>query len=334
MAHISGKKLIKTITGIAITAILAAGLVFIPSILAEDAAKPVKVETEEAPIFSVKVTDAQKRTLRSYLEVNGDIVSDRQVKVFPETSGKLATVRVALGSVVRQGDLIAEVNPSRPGVQYSMSPVYAPISGTVSATPLAAGSTVSQGDSIATISVIENLQIEALIPEREVSQLKAGLTADVTLQAYPGETFTATVARVSPVLDPASRTKKIVLSFDKNDSRVNAGMFARISLVTGTYANIVTVPAGAVINHFGTQAVYVLQNGVGGLPHASLREVKTGVTIDTGANGGGTNGAALTEIRTGIAAGEKVIIQGQQFITDGAPVRVIGSVALLKGSAQ
>jgi RND family efflux transporter MFP subunit len=202
-----------------------------------------------------------------------------------------------------------------------MSPVYAPISGTVSAAPLAAGSTVSQGDSIVTISVIENLQIEALIPEREVSQLKAGLKADVTLQAYPGETFTAAVARVSPVLDPASRTKKIVLSFDKNDSRINAGMFARVSLVTGTYTDIVTVPAGAVINHFGTQAVYVLQNNPEGLPRAFLREVKTGVTID-----------ALTEIKTGIASGEKVIIQGQQFITDGAPVRVLGSVALGNGA--
>jgi multidrug efflux pump subunit AcrA (membrane-fusion protein) len=314
MAHFSGKKLIKTITGIVVTAILAAGMVFIPSILAEDAAKPLDAETEAAAVFSVKATEVQIRTLRSYLEVNGDIVSDRQVMVFPETGGRLASVKVALGSVVRQGDLLAEVNPSRPGVQYSMSPVYAPISGTISAVPIAMGSTVSQGDSIATISVIENLQIEALIPERQISQLKTGLKADVTLQAYPGEIFTATVARVSPVLDPASRTKKIVLTFDKNDKRVNAGMFARVSLITGTYADIVTVPAEAVINHFGTQAVYVLQNN-----KAVLREVTAGVTVDSGANS-----AALTEIKTGIAADEKVIVQGQQFLTDGVTVRVIG----------
>jgi multidrug efflux pump subunit AcrA (membrane-fusion protein) len=325
MAHISGKKVSKRFVVIAATAILAAALVFIPSILAEDAEKPLAAETEETPVFSVKVTDARIRTLRSKLEVNGDIVSGRQVTVFPEISGKLASLRVALGSVVRQGELIAQVDPSRPGLQYLMNPVYAPISGTVSATPIVVGSTVNQNDSIVTISVTENLQIEALIPEREVSQLKAGLKADVTLQAWPGEIFTATVAQVAPVLDPVSRTKKIVLTFDeqqvRNDSRISAGMFARVSLVTGTYADIVTVPAEAIINHFGIQAVYVLQNGAGGLPRVFLREVSTGVTID-----------ALTEIKTGIAAGEKVIIQGQQFIADGAVVRIIGSVALSTGN--
>jgi hypothetical protein len=53
--------------------------------------------------------------------------------------------------------------------------------------------------------------------------------------------------------------------------------------------------------------VYVLNDS-----RAELREVKTGVTIDR-----------LTEIKTGIEAGEKVLIQGQQFISDGAQVRVI-----------
>jgi multidrug efflux pump subunit AcrA (membrane-fusion protein) len=298
------------------TAILAAGLLFVPSMLAGHTAK--SLAAEEAPVFSVKVADAEVRTLRAYLEVNGDIVSDRQVKVFPETSGKLVRVLVALGSAVRQGQLIAEVDPSRPGVQYSMSPVYAPISGTVSAAPLAAGSTVTQGDSIAVISVIENLHIEALIPEREVSQLKAGLKAEVTLQAYPGEIFTATVVQVSPVLDPASRTKKIVLTFDKNDSRINAGMFARLALNTGTYANILAVPAEAIVDHFGTKAVYVLHGST-----AQLREISAGVTIDQ-----------LAEIKTGVLEGEMVIIQGQQFIADGSPVRVIGAGERLTGGAQ
>jgi multidrug efflux pump subunit AcrA (membrane-fusion protein) len=301
-----GNKMMKRLSLITGTVILAAGFLLAPSMLAGDNNKPL-TEAETTAVYSVKTTDAEQRTLRSYLEVNGDIVSERQVRVFPEISGKLASVRVALGSVVWQGDLIAEVDPSRPGVQYQLSPVYAPISGTVSAALLAAGSTVSQGDSIATISVIENLQIEALIPEREVSQLKRGLKANVTLQAYPGEIFTATVARVSPVLDPASRTKKIVLVFDRNDARINAGMFARVALNTGTYENILTVPSEAVIDHFGVKAVYTLRGD-----RAQLREVVTGVTIDR-----------LTEIKTGLEAGEKVLTAGQQFISDGAQVRVI-----------
>jgi multidrug efflux pump subunit AcrA (membrane-fusion protein) len=299
----------KKITVFAVTAFLAIGLLLFPSLLAGDDAA-VLAEDAPAPVYSVKTALAQTRTLRSYLEVNGDIVSDRQVRVFPETGGKLVSIRVSLGSLVRQGDLIAEVNPSRPGVQYQLSPVYAPISGTISAAPLAAGSTVSQGDTIAVISVIENLQIEALIPEREVGQLKTGLKANVTLQAWPGEIFTASVERVSPVLDPASRTKKIVLSFDKNDPRINAGMFARVAINTGTYENVVTVPAEAIIDNFGVDAVYVLNNMHAEFRRAELREITTGVTVNQ-----------LTEIKAGLEAGDAVLIQGQQFISDGALVR-------------
>jgi hypothetical protein len=56
---------------------------------------------------------------------------------------------------------------------------------------------------------------------------------------------------------------------------------------------------------------------------AQLREVSAGVTIDQ-----------LTEIKTGIMDGEKIIIQGQQFIADGSPVRVIGDGARRTGGAQ
>jgi hypothetical protein len=63
-----------------------------------------------------------------------------------------------------------------------------------------------------------------------------------------------------------------------------------------------------VVDYFGTKAVYVLRGST-----AKLCEISAGATIDR-----------RTEIKTGIASGEKIIIQGQQFVSDGAPVRVIG----------
>jgi multidrug efflux pump subunit AcrA (membrane-fusion protein) len=269
------------------------------------------------PVFSVRAAEAETRTLETHLEVNGNIVSEQQVEVFPETSGRLAGMYAALGTTVQKGQLIAEIDPSRPGIVYSRSPVYAPITGTVCAVPLAAGSTVSPGNSIATIAVVENLEIEALIPEREVSQLKVNLKAEVSLQAFPKEIFSATVVRVSPVLDPYSRTKKIVLRFDRKDSRINAGMFARLKINTRIYADVLTVPAEAVVDVYGKPAVYVFRDG-----RVTLREVSVGVTIDR-----------LTEIRAALAAGEQVVVQGQQFLADGAPVRVIGNTGKVGGKA-
>jgi multidrug efflux pump subunit AcrA (membrane-fusion protein) len=291
------------------TAIIAGGLVFGPSLLAAgDENNGVVNERSDTPVFSVKTVHTETHTLKAFLEVNGDIVSGQQVEVFPDTSGKLIGVWVALGSRVRKGDIIAQIDPSKPGMVYMPNTVYAPISGMISSTPVSPGMTVSPGTSITTISVIEKPEISARIPEREVAGLKEGLKAEVTLQAYPGEIFTATVAYVSPVLDSTSRTKLITLKFDQNDSRINAGMFARVRINTKNYPDTLAIPAEALVNKHGAQTVYVTRNS-----KAELREIVTGVTID-----------GLIEIKSGLSAGETVVIQGQQLLSNGATVRVIG----------
>jgi RND family efflux transporter MFP subunit len=192
------------------------------------------------------------------------------------------------------------------------SPVYAPISGIVSKTPISVGMIVSPNTPITTVSAIDNLEISVRIPEREVACLINGLKADVTLQAYPGEIFSATISRISPILDSTTRTKSIILTFDHYDSRINAGMFARIRLNTKTYQSVLAVPAEAIINKQGESIVFILQDGISGMLFAEQREVKSGVSLN-----------GWTEIKSGLSEGETVVVQGQQLLRGGEMVRVI-----------
>lgn len=258
---------------------------------------------------SVRTAEAVRTTLQSYIEVNGDVVAETKVDVVPDAAGKLVSLKVEVGSAVQKGQLIAEVDPSKPGAAYSLSPVHAPISGTVTYAPLSVGATVSTATTIATVGVMDKLELEAKIPERDVGQLKAGLRAQVTLEAFPGETFPAVVGRVSPVVDSSSRSKEIVLEFLRDDPRINAGMFARIKLSTVAYPDRVAVPEGAVTTVKGNPSVYVLKGET-----VELRAVKTGVTVD-----------GLVEIVDGLEAGESVVTEGQQLLSDGAAVRVVAS---------
>jgi multidrug efflux pump subunit AcrA (membrane-fusion protein) len=298
-----------------ITMLAMGGLVFGPAILAtgdENEETPVKTEI---PVFSVKTANAEKRTLHAVLDVNGDFVSGQQVEVLPDVSGKLVRLYVALGTQVHHGDIIAEVDPSRPGVDYMTSPVYAPISGTVDRIPLSVGMMVSPATSITAVSTINNLEIIARIPEREIAGLKTGLGAQVTLQAYPGEIFSAVITHVSPILDSASRTKLITLKLNRNDSRVNAGMFAHVRITTNTYQNVLTVPSEAIVNKHGVTTVYVL-DGTAASWYTVQRNVETGITLNS-----------LTEIKSGLSEGEAVVIQGQQLLNGGEAVRVINAAA-------
>jgi multidrug efflux pump subunit AcrA (membrane-fusion protein) len=259
-------------------------------------------------VFAVRTSQAKTGDLQAYIEVNGNVVSSSQIVVTPDVSGRIAAVNTEIGQVVRKGALLAQVDPSRPGSVYELNPVYAPVSGIIVNVAAAMGANIVEGQTLLTIAVDNRVEIEALIPERNVGLLVQGLRAEVSLEAYPGITFAASVSTVSPVLDPVSRTKKITLAFDRNDPRINAGMFARVKLNTTRYRNVVSVPSEALVEKGGKSGVYLLDGG----DAAVFQEIVPGVSID-----------GATEIRSGLSGGEKVVIQGQQYLSDGARVRDI-----------
>ena len=306
---------------VTIIVLIAGALLFGPRILA--GLNRTEAVIAEASAFSVRTHEVTPQTLRSYLEVNGDVICTQQVEVFPDMGGILVAVRADLGSTVTRGQIIAEVDPSRPGLVYFNSPVRAPISGTISKTPLSTGSTVSQNTSITAISTNENLEILSRIPEREIAHLDTGLTAEVFLQAYPGETFNATVIRVSPIVDSTSRTKLINLQFDDRDTRISSGMFGRVRLNTRTYEDVLAIPSEAVIANYGVQVVYVVEQDASGQPVSARREVTSGASLQ-----------GLTEIRSGLEAGDVIVVQGQQLLSGGESLRIIGSVSARSGGDQ
>lgn len=260
-------------------------------------------------VVSVTTQEAARGTLHDYVNTNGEIECVRSVDCFPDIGGKIARVYVSLGDSVRRGDALAEVDPNEPGTYYRNSTVSAPISGTITATPLAVGTTVSTASAITTVGDISNLQIRTRVPERYVAYLRPGLHAEIFLEAYPGETFAATVSHVSPVLDEQSRTKEILLTFDERDARVNAGMFASVTLYTVDYEDEITIPTTALTENAGVQYAYVLSaDGATAVRH----EVATGAQVDSD-----------VQVLSGIEEGERIIVQGVSQLSDGAAVRDI-----------
>jgi len=301
----------------AISIIITLVFVIILIIVAWNIRKKAQAEEVTGPksrrvtTFAVRTDVAEVKTLQAYIEINADVVSEEQVVVTPDAGGRLVSMLVAHGGRVQKGQLIAEVDPSRPGTVFENSPVYAPVSGNVVTTPLAVGSMVSTNTPLLTIAVNSSVLIVAKIPEREIGQLRTGLSAQVQLEAFPGETFSASLSHIAPVIDPVSRTKEIKLRLVRYDSRVTPGGFARVKLNTRNYPNVISIPYQAIVEQRGGRIVYVLNPDDN---IVTIREVEIGVTVDGEA-----------EVRSGIKAGENVVVQGQQFLSEGVQVRVIGS---------
>jgi multidrug efflux pump subunit AcrA (membrane-fusion protein) len=263
----------------------------------------------------VRVTPVVSGTIENSVVINGDVLARNQVSIFPTVAGKLVEMRLGVGDQVSRGAVVAMVDPSRPGEVYSRSPVISTISGTVLQAPYSTGDTLTTQSAVFVVGDLSGLRVETFVPERFVSAIKQGLGAQVRLEAIPNETFYAEVDEVSPVLDPASRTMRIRLRFAGGssgqaavDGRIKAGMFATITLVTNTRANVPVIPRTAAINTYGSWIVFVADaNNI-----ARRREVEPGLENEE-----------LFEIISGVEIGDRVVSQGQNFLTDGDPVRVV-----------
>ncbi|MBQ5568915.1 MAG: efflux RND transporter periplasmic adaptor subunit [Treponema sp.] len=258
---------------------------------------------------TVRSMTAEVQTLHDYVNTNGEIKTQSSIEVFPDNKGKIVETYVSLGTAVKRGSVIAEIDPSEPGMQFAHSRVYSPISGTVTAAPLKPGTKVTTSTAITVIGDVANLQVNANIPERFVAALKIGLKANIILEAYPNEIFTATVSRISPVVDSTSRTKEIILTFDQNDPRINAGMFAKVTLYTLDYEGFPVIPSNCIVTKGGKEFVYSV-NADG--ETVSRKEIQTGETVDN-----------MTQVKSGISAGEKIVIEGQRVLSDGSKINDI-----------
>ncbi len=260
-------------------------------------------------LSSVNTEKPSRESISESLRVSGDVVAENSVEIYPDTSGKLIKRFVSIGDYVSKGDVIAKVDPSKPGTVYEASPVESTISGTVTRLPGSLGYTVTTATSVATIGDLENLQIQVFIPEKYLAWIKSGLKGEAEFTPYPGKKFAVYIAETSPVLDSDSRTIGVKLSFENFDSKVvKAGMFASVSIFTKVSENTLTVPSSSVLDSGNGNYVYVVQDN-----KAIIRYVETGLASET-----------KTEILSGIDGKDDVIVSGQSLVTNGASVKIIG----------
>ena len=95
---------------------------------------------------------------------------------------------------------------------------------------------------------ISTVRLVANIVEKDLRRVTKGLEADVVVDAFPGETFKGHIARISPVLDPATRTAQIEVEIPNSQSRLKPGMYAKVDLTVENHPNALVVPTNALVD--------------------------------------------------------------------------------------
>ena len=186
--------------------------------------------------------------------------------------------------------------------------VNSPVTGFVAKRLVDPGAYVTQNVTLLSVVDISTVRLVVNLVERDLRKVTVGAGGSVSVDAYPGEQFTGRVARVAPVLDPATRTAEMEVEVPNPTGRLKPGMYARVRLLSSRKAGALVVPKTAVVDSQGRKGVFLVQQN-----QAVFRVVTVGLEEPT-----------RVEVTTGLKEGERVVTTGASALRDGAKVLVAG----------
>jgi RND family efflux transporter MFP subunit len=174
-----------------------------------------------------------------------------------------------------------------------------PVSGIVTVKNVVEGARITPADALFEITDLGQIWVQADVYEAELTRVKLGTPAALTLGAYPGRLFRGRVAFIDPQMDPKTRTVKVRVQFANAQGELKPEMFGEVTFQTKGRTGL-TVPVDAVLDS-GTRKVVFVALGDG---RFEPREVEAGASL----------GESI-EIMKGLKAGEEVITRAN-FLVD------------------
>jgi Cu(I)/Ag(I) efflux system membrane fusion protein len=213
-----------------------------------------------------------------------------------------ATSRLALlGVGMTQAGQIARSGR----VQRSVA-IVAPAAGIVTEIAARPGMNVAAGAPLFTLSALDTVWVVAELPERDAAGIAVGREAQVGFAALPGETFKGKIEFIYPDVAASTRTASVRIVLANPQGRLRPGMLANVRFAAGPAREALWVPSEALIQTGSRNVVIVAEEG----SRFRAVDVVTGVERD-----------GRSEIRSGLAAGQKIVASGQFMIDSEASLK-------------
>jgi membrane fusion protein, multidrug efflux system len=308
------------------------------------------------PPAPVEVAVARTDTVRDEVAATGQIEAIQSIELRPEVEGRIVGILIREGQVVASGtplfqidstelgaqvaqlaaqrdlanqdlartkDLMAqnaastqdlehaEANARSMDAQYRVmntrlarTTVRAPFSGIVGQRFVSQGDYVTNTTKLVTLQTVSPMRATFNVPEKYAQSLKGGQEVTFQVAAIQNRGFVGEVDFVDPVVSLPGRTILVKAHVPNPQRLLQPGMFIEAHLVTAVRSKAVVVPEDAVVPVQGATFVWVVQEG-----KATQRQVGIGVRTP-----------GYVEIRSGVDAGEQVVVGGLESLYPGATV--------------
>jgi cobalt-zinc-cadmium efflux system membrane fusion protein len=173
--------------------------------------------------------------------------------------------------------------------------LFAPIAGKVITLDAVLGANVDEATEILTIMDPSRLWVEAEIYEKDIARVRVGQGVEVSVTAYPAETFPGSITYVSDVVDLETRTITVRTEVANREGKLKPGMFAALTIEVAENGTSPVLPSDAVLDDGGRHLVFIqVEEG-----SFEPRHVTVGIRAD-----------GFVEVLAGLQTGEEVVTRG------------------------
>ncbi|OPY80904.1 MAG: Multidrug resistance protein MdtE precursor [Syntrophorhabdus sp. PtaU1.Bin058] len=184
--------------------------------------------------------------------------------------------------------------------------IYSPLASRVKEKKVSPGDFVKVGASLFILIQPNPLKVRFAVPEKDVGKLKVGQDVILKVDAFQDKEFKGKVSIVFPSLDEKTRTLTLEALVPNSDGMLKPGLFTKVILYTGPAKDTVVVPVTALLYEAEKVRLFTVSGD---------RAKETRVRI-------GSKYGEMMEIMEGIQEGEKVVVAGQQNLSEGVKVSV------------
>ncbi len=184
--------------------------------------------------------------------------------------------------------------------------IHSPFDGIVMKIGAREGQYVTPTTELYMLADLSNIWVYVDIYENELPWVKMGDTAEMKVAAIPGKVFTGKVTYIYPYLESKTRTNRVRLEFNNSDLRLKPDMFANVTLMASRQVDAIVIPSEAIVRSGTDNQVFVVR----GAGKFEPRTVILGVSSD-----------GLTQILSGVKAGEEVVVSSQFLIDSESKLR-------------
>jgi multidrug efflux pump subunit AcrA (membrane-fusion protein) len=261
---------------------------------------------EEKFSVPVAVTAARRESVRETLNLYGSVFAEREVSILTTVNGKVSEIKVEAGDFVAKDQVLAVIDRDQAGLKFAPVEVESTIPGVVKSVLTQEGATANPGVPLFLVVDMDVVEVVVDVPEKQIGQIRVGQPVEISVISYPERIFYGTIDRLSPVVDPASRSLETRIRVVNRGYQLKPGMFAEARIILQQRDEATTIPLAALVDKEGRRVAFVVDQEV-------AREVEPAIAFVQGDR---------VVVDSGVEEGEMVVVIGQQSLSSGDAVTV------------